>query len=97
MATLTTYAEIQRWLQHYKVPSDRMTDAELKEIYDRKARERVVKLTDDQLKEIFACAARKQPHNVFLVSLASAVVSANDDDLAVLRGAALLYIEKHQL
>jgi len=92
-----TYSDIHRWLSHYEIQTQHLTDVEVRQVYEREARARVNKLRNEQVKEIFAVAARKQPQNIFLVSLASAVVSATDDEFFLLRPAALVFIERFQL
>jgi len=91
------YNSIRRWLNHWKIPDHTLTDAEAMAIYSREARARVLKLRDDQLKEIFCHWARRNPQNNFAVSLAGALVSASEADFVVLRSAALLIIERHNL
>ena len=93
----TTYGDVQRWLKEYRIPPSALTDDEMRAAYCRQARERVLKFRDHQIREIFAKAAREHPDNRFLVSLASAVVSATDEELDLLRPATLLFIEKLHL
>ncbi len=93
----TTYGDVQRWLKEYRVPASALTDEEMRAAYCREARERVLKFRDHQIREIFARAAKAQPDNRFLVSLASAVVSATDEELDLLRPATLVFIERLHL
>lgn len=95
--TPTTYQEIRTWLQHYRVEPGTLTDAELVRCYKREARERVLRFRDVQIKELFCRGAKEHPENRFLVSLASAVVSATDDEFDLLRPAALSFIERFKL
>lgn len=92
-----SYTDLQEWLRNYSLPTQHLTDKEVRECYEREARARVLKLRDEQVKEILCAAARRNPKDNFVVSLAGALVSASDADFCVLRPAALLIIERHQL
>jgi hypothetical protein len=54
-------------------------------------------LTDDQLRSIFHRAAHTHAKDFFIYNFAVALLYASPKELCLIRGAALLIIEEHQL
>jgi hypothetical protein len=91
------YQDIRVWLQNYKIPTDHLTDKEVAVVYDKEARERVIKLRDEQVKEIYAHAARLRSGDRWFNALAAAVILASEEDFLYLRPMALFFIERYHL